>query len=273
MALNPGGFADPGLAMKGEIMAETETTTEEVKTEGEGQQTEGQTEGQQTEAEAKAAGEAAGEPKTVPFDRFQEMVDKVKQLEEQALVVQQQQALAKANPVQGQQVQQPQFDIYKEVGLDADDPEDIPNQGQLKKIFDHYGTVFSRQLADIDFRQTHPDYAQIVGTFDEIASGKYAAPLAEAIKKNPALLHDIRLSPNPKVAAYNIAKLQLKKPEGKTVTTDEAKVVIDEAIKNAERVKSSANAKGGEALSEEGRYAKMPDPEFVKLALSHGAQL
>jgi len=72
--------------------------------------------------------------------------------------------------------------------------------------------------------------------------------------------------------AYQIAKLhQQNKAEGKTTTKKDAKEVIDEAIANANRVKSSANTKGGEALSEEGRYANMSDPDFLKLAASRGA--
>ena len=85
----------------------------------------------------------------------------------------------------------------------------------------------------------------------------------------------IQTSSNPQLAAYNIAKLyQKNKAEGKTTTKKDAKEAIDEAVENANRVKSSANTKGGGAgLSEEGRYEAMSDEEFMKLAATHGAQL
>ena len=75
-------------------------------------------------------------------------------------------------------------------------------------------------------------------------------------------------------AAYEIAKLHQKnKSEGVKTTKTDAKEAIDEAVANANRVKSSANTKGGEALSEKGRYEEMSDDEFAKLAATHGAML
>ena len=81
----------------------------------------------------------------------------------------------------------------------------------------------------------------------------------------------IAQSGNPRLAAYEIAKLQMSRTANKPVKEDEAKNAIDEAVANANRVKSSSNAKGGEALSEEGRYASMDDKAFLELAHKHGA--
>ena len=52
----------------------------------------------------------------------------------------------------------------------------------------------------------------------------------------------------------------------------EAKGVIDEAVANASRPKSSSTVKGGSALSEAGRYENMSDEEIVKLAIERGAE-
>ena len=250
-------------------MADPEKT-EEVQTE---EQIEAQAEAEaqaEVEVEVEAAGEVEDqEPKTVSYERFQEMVDKVKGLEGQVEVANQQMALARANPVQGQQVQAPQFDIFKEVGLEDED--DMPNVKQHRQILEHYGKVFDSRLAEIAFHQAHSDYADLVGTADEIMSGKYAEPLAAAIKQNPALLTMIAKSGDPRLAAYEIAKLQKTRTADKPVKAKDAKAAIDEAVENAARVKSSANIKGGGALSEEGRYEGMSDADFLKLALSHGA--
>lgn len=241
------------------------TVEEEVKTDE--QQVEGQEKGT-VEGQEESKGDET--PETVPYERFQEVVNKVEQLEKQAEVSAQQMAIAKANPPQLKAGPGEQFDIFKEVG--AVDDEDMLTVAQHRKVLNHYGTIFDRRLAEIDFRQTRPDYADLVGTADEIASGKYAAPLASAIKDNPALEKLISTSGNPRVAAYEIAKLQAaKKSDKKPIETDEAKEAIDEAVDNAKRIKSSSNTKGGGALSEEGRYAKMPNADFLKLARSHGA--
>jgi hypothetical protein len=217
------------------------------------------------QTETEQADNEAEEPKTVPFERFQEMTDKVKLLEEQVVNAQQQMAIARAN--QSQKEPAAKFDIFKEVGLTDDD--DVPTVKQYKQIIEHHATVFDRKLADLAFHQAHPDFAEYVGTVDEIASGNYAAPLAAAIKNNPAIARMIGESPNPRMAAYNIAKLQ--KTKSTPVKIKEAKDIIDDAKNNSERVKSSSNTKGGEALSEEGRYATMNDADFLKIAHKHGA--
>ncbi len=209
--------------------------------------------------------DADGKPKaeeTVPMKRFQEMVDKVEALTKQAEANAEQQAIAKANPIAAQAQTVDQFDIFKEVGLN--DGDDVPNVDQTKKIMAHYGKVFDMRIATLAFHQAHPDYDQLVGTVDEIASGKYAEPLAAAINKNPALQSMIASSKNPRIAAYEVAKLQKESVKTPVVTKD-AKDAIDEAVKAAEKVKSPSNTKGGEALSEEGRYKKMSDGDFLRL--------
>ena len=218
-----------------------------------------------TETEGEAKEIEAKEPQTVPFERFQEMTDKVKLLEEQVVNAQQQMAIARAN--QSQKEPAAKFDIFKEVGLTDED--DVPTVKQYKQILEHHATIFDKRLADLAFHQSHPDFAEYVGTVDEIASGNYAAPLASAIKNNPAIARMIGESPNPRMAAYNIAKLQKTKSE--PVKTKEAKDIIDDAKNTSERVKSSSNTKGGEALSEEGRYSIMNDADFLKIAHNNGA--
>jgi len=246
-------MADTDVA---DVIEATEATAE-VKGQTEGQVDDNVTEGQAEE-----------EPKTVPYERFQEVVDKVKQLEEQAIIAAEQRAIEKANPSQVQsEAPTQQFDIFKEVGLEDED--DVPTVSQLKKIFSSVGTMFDRRLAEVSFKQAHPDYDDLVGTVDEIASGKYAEPLAAAIKKNPALVGMIAQSKNPRLAAYEIAKLQ--KSKASPVKTIEAKDVISEAVANAGKVKSSANTQGGAPLSEKGRYDTMSTNDFLKLAHSHGA--
>ena len=115
-------------------MADPEKT-EEVQTE---EQIAAQAEAEaqaEVEVEVEAAGEVKDqEPKTVSYERFQEMVDKVKGLEGQVEVANQQMALARANPVQGPQARVPQFDIFKEAGLEDED--DVPTVKQHRQILE-----------------------------------------------------------------------------------------------------------------------------------------
>jgi hypothetical protein len=122
----------------------------------------------------------------------------------------------------------------------------------------------------------HPDYSQIVGTAEQIRTGQFAEPLKQAIKANPALMATIQNSADPQAAAYAIAKQQVNKTAaGDTTKTTktEAQAAIDEAVANAGAVKTSANAKGGDGLSEEGRAANMSDAEFMKAFNASGGDL
>jgi len=207
---------------------------------------------------------------TVPKERLDAVTAELTSQKEANELLQQNMALMRANAPA--QPKKEEFDIYAHVGLNPEDPDDVANQKQLKEIDKYRQGIRDFQIAQIRFLIDHPDYPEIVGTAEQIQAGQFAKPLQEAINSNPSLIAMIQTSANPQSAAYQIAKLhQQNKAEGKTTTKKDAKEVIDEAIANANRVKSSANTKGGEALSEEGRYANMSDPDFLKLAASRGA--
>lgn len=212
-------------------------------------------------------------PEMVPKERLDETATRLKAAEEQNVLLQQNQALINANAPAAPKGEA--FDIYKHVGLDPDDPTDIPNQEQQKKINAYYQGLSQQRDSRIRFLLDHPDYSQLVGTAEQIQTGQFAEPLKEAIRANPTLMATIQNSADPQAAAYAIAKLHKEnKEKGQTKTTKtEAEKAIDEAVENANRVKTSANTKGGEGLSEEGRVANMSDADFIKLANSCGADL
>ena len=221
------------------------------------------TEAAEKTEETKAA-EATEE--MVPKARLEEVESKLKTAEEQGKLRDQQQALIAANQ-QSQQPAKVPFDIYKHVGLEDDD--DIPNVAQKKAIDKYYQDQTNRAIFDLQFMATHPDYKDIVGSPE---TGQYAEPLKEAITKNPALIPLITQSRNVRAAAYEIAKLHVKKPEEKVETVD-ANKAIEEAAKFAKTVKSSSNAPGGDVLSEEGRVAGLTEEAFYAMAVKNGAVL
>lgn len=222
------------------------------------------------EATEKTETTAEAKPEMVPKERLDDISTKLKAAEEQNLLLQQNQALLRANAPAATKAET--FDIYKEVGLEG--PEDMPNQEQQRKINAYFEARNNAQIAQLRFLIDHPDYSQLVGTADQIQSGQFAEPLKEAIRENPTLMETIRNSANPQAAAYGIAKLHAKKKEeGAKTTKTEAQQAIDEAVENAKRVKTAANTKGGEALSEEGRVVNMSDAEFIKLFNASGGDL
>ncbi len=222
---------------------------------------------EQTGTEKKAEETVAEE--TVPKARFEEIMAQKNAAEERVTTLTQQQLIIQAN--QTKPAEKKPFDIYAHVGLDPEDPDDIPNQKQLKQIQDYKSKQIMGQIAEVQFLSTHPDYNEIVGTDEGIRVGSFAPPLAKAIKENPALLNLIVSSPNRREAAYQIAKLHVEKTT-KTVDTTDAKNTIEEAVKNAQKVKSSSNVAGGSGvLSEEGRIANMAEDAFLTLARANGA--
>lgn len=241
---------------------ETEQAAEE--------KTETNTEAQTAEETAEAQTAETEKEETVPKARFEEVMAERNAAEERVGFLTQQQQIINAN--QQKPAEQKPFDIYAHVGLDPDDPLDIPNQSQLKKIDEYNRSRIDSRLAQVQFLSTHPDFNEIVGTDEGIRAGRFAPPLAKAIKENPALLQTIISSPNMHDTAYQIAKLKIDNPD-KKVETGDAKDAIDEAVENAQKVKSSSNVAGGGVLSEAGRYESMDDEPFIELARSHGAPI
>ncbi|NVL90731.1 MAG: hypothetical protein HWN69_07030 [Desulfobacterales bacterium] len=228
------------------------------------QQANEQAESQQAEAQDQQAEGQSGDGQ----ERIQELTNELKAEKESKALLEQNIELLKANAPPPKEVEQ--FDIFKHVGLNPDDPEDMANQGQLKAIINHSTGALREQLNQMRFMIEHPDYADLVGTTEQIRAGQFGEALSAALKANPALLATIQTSNQPQVAAYSIAKLY-KQNKGQQTTEDDAKQAIDQAVQNANRIKSSSNTKGGAALTGENRYVAMPDAEFVELAIQNGA--
>jgi len=211
-------------------------------------------------------------PEMVPKERMDAVSAENKSLKEQNELMQQNQALLRANPPAASQVKQ--TDPWEIEGLEGDD--DIPNVGQQKKVLGRIMGGVRSEITQLRFLYDHPDFSEIVGTREQIQTGQWAAPLNEAIKANPMLMATIVNSADPYAAAYTVAKIHAKKKaEGDTTKTTktEAEAAIDEAVENSKRVKTSANTKGGEGLSEQGRVANMSDAEFIDAFNKAGGDL
>lgn len=237
--------------------------------EPENKDVENQPEGQPAEGKP----EPKEEPKTVPKERLDEVIKERDEARRATSAAETNAALLRANAPRQAEPKAKAFNIYEHVGLNPDDPDDMANQKQQKEIDAYHQGIVNAQITHIRFLVDHPDYPQLVGTDEQIRLGQFQEPFQEALK-DPALLTMFQASQNPQITAYVIATLHQKnKAAGTKTTQQEAKDAIAEAVKNANRVKSVANTKGGEALAEEGRYEAMSDEEFMTLAATHGAVL
>lgn len=218
---------------------------------------------------------AAGTEEMVPKSRLEEETAKVTAANEQNKLLQQNQQLIQQNAAaQANAPKVEPYDIYKDVGLDPNDPDDVPTQAQQKKINAYFQQQDNFKQSLIHTRLDHSDFNDIVGTTEQIRSGLYAAPLAAAIQADPTLRTQILNSANPYETAYRFAKTY-KKQTGDSKNTDKttAEKEIDEAVAESKRVKTSANAQGGDGLSEAGRTTNMSDTDFIKEFNQFGGDL
>lgn len=213
--------------------------------------------------------ETAADAQSVPKERMDELINENAELKSRMDLMEQNSALRAANAPRVEPAEE--FDIHKHVGA-SEDGEDSISVGQSKKVRQYDNKVYQTQIDDIRFHQQNPDFITMVGTNEQIAQGKFAAPLAAAFKENPALLDQIKSIRDPqeaKRAALAIARSAAGKVAASTGDED----VIEEAVRNAKRVKSVKTVRGGSGVSEEHRYSTMTDDAFIALARKRGANI
>ena len=205
---------------------------------------------------------------TVPYSRFEEANATAKAAQEAAQNAQghiaQLQAQIQAQP-QGSvpQPTDPYSQTVRQLGLQDEAYLTTDQQGQ---VFNSMFQAISVQQADASFVESHPDYAQVVGTSD--ATGRFipAAPLQRVLAKDPQLGQAINNSPQGKRLAYSIAiadseyQESLKKgtsPEA--IAAADAKAVVEAAARQAS---ISAAGTGGGTLDKAAVVANMSNEEF-----------
>lgn len=188
-------------------------------------------------------------PKAIPYERFAEVNNKVKELEQQVQLAQQQIALYQANMQQQAQAQRPQMPNFYE-GLEDDD---VMTVAEAKKATQAMVQQFSSAINELQFLVQHPDYHQLVGTPQQLGE-----PLKQAILKNPQIMMEIRQSPNPMLTAYNYAKMASMQQQ---TTVNPAAAA---AIQAATRPGSASMVANGGAFNAASRFAAMSDEEFAR---------
>lgn len=191
--------------------------------------------------------------------------------EAEAQAVRDQMAIMTANAQQNQfqpQQQEQQASLYqavaKQLGIDTEYATPV-EQGA---IFNGMMQVMSSQQSEQSFVNSHPDYAEVVGTPGPGGQFQYSPPLIRALKANPALANALQNSPNRVVLAYEIAS---KDPQYLAEQDEKAKSGDTKAAEKAEAKIKAANqqlsvsaAKGGGNLDQAAAIAAMSDEEFAK---------
>lgn len=152
--------------------------------------------------------------------------------------------------------QQPAQDALAQNGLRDDD---FIQAGSLRKLLEQHSQQVLSAVTMNQFATTHPDYAELVGSFD--ASGRFrpAETLKQAMKNNPGLRGlDIALSQNPAAVApfaYEAARLakELTEIRNKSEATDVHLKQRELADKTG--VLSGSAAGGGVAMPAESAIA------------------
>ena len=193
-------------------------------------------------------------PKAIPYERFAEVNNKVKELEQQVQLAQQQIALYQAN--MQQQAQQPPQQLPN--FYDGLEDDDVMTVAESKKATQAMVQQFSSAINELQFLVQHPDYHQLVGTPQQLGE-----PLKQAILKNPQIMMEIRQSPNPMLTAYNYAKMAQA-----VMNNQQAQQQINPAaaaaIQAATRPGSASMVANGGAFNAASRFAAMSDEEFAR---------
>ena len=208
------------------------------------------------------------EAPTVPKERLDEVLTKNAELTSRMDLMEQNNALVAANTPKTQPLEE--FDIYREAGVSEEGSDSISVE-QHRKTLDYVQKTHQAQINDLRFHVTNPDFTEMVGTNDQISKEQFAPPLAAALKANPALLDQIKSSANPKQAALVIARAAAGTV--KAAETTDGEDVIDEAVRNAKRVKSGQTVRGGSGVGAQHRVMTMTDEAFIALARKNGANV
>lgn len=215
------------------------------------------TQGNQQQTAIQAASQQQGQqqpPQAIPYERFQEVNNKVKELEQQVQLAQQQIALYQAN--MQQQAQQPPQQLPN--FYDGLEDDDVMTVAEAKKATQAMVQQFSSAINELQFLVQHPDYHQLVGTPQQLGE-----PLKQAILKNPQIMTEIRHSPNPMLTAYNYAKMAQA-----VMNNQQAQQQINPAaaaaIQAATRPGSASMVANGGAFNAANRFASMSDEEFAR---------
>lgn len=213
----------------------------------------------------------AAADKSVPYDRFKEVNEakkasdeKLAQVQAENELLQQQMAVAAANPKQDS-VQKNLFEqVQDQLGLGDRDWLNAKETGEVQTRVLQIVTTHAQNQA---FIESHPDYASVVGSY---VNGKFvpAASMRRVLSKLPNTAQIVLSSPGAGKAIYEIVKADPDyiKSQTKDEITPEQKAAADAAatLENANRQASISSVQGGGNLDRVSQIQQMSDADFDK---------
>ena len=224
----------------------------------------------QNSTDAGDSSQAAAD-KSVPYDRFKEVNEakkasdeKLAQVQAENELLQQQMAVAAANPKQDS-VQKNLFEqVQDQLGLGDRDWLNAKETGEVQTRVLQIVTTHAQNQA---FIESHPDYASVVGSY---VNGKFvaAASMLRVLSKLPNTAQIVLSSPGAGKAIYEIVKADPDyiKSQTKDEITPEQKAAADAAatLENANRQASISSVQGGGNLDKVSQIQQMSDADFDK---------
>jgi len=229
------------------------------------------TKDQQGVKDAQAASEqgvtdqVASDEHAVPYTRFTEVNEAKKKAEEEAATLRAQLQLLS----QQQQVPQQSKSLYDQtverLGLQD---ETYLNKDQQGQVFNAMFEVISASQTETQFMASHPDYPQVVGSYNQAGQFVPAPPLLRALEKDPTLGPQLGAIPEMqrKAFAYRLAvndpeyQASLKTKDNPALRqAADAKTVAEAAKKQAS---ISAAGSGQGTLDKKAVVQNMTDEQF-----------
>lgn len=142
--------------------------------------------------------------------------------------------------------------------------DDIPNVGELKKVFDQRESQYKERIEELQVQTQFPDYADVLT--------KHGKHLAET---DPLFMQGLRGAENKALFAYQYAKREQRlqeleaqvksSPAPSPLKSNDAQRIVD----NARKPGTLAQTGGQGALSKADYFETMSDADFIKYASKH----
>lgn len=201
----------------------------------------------------------AVDDKMIPKERLDYVLEQKKASDERATLLANQLEFIKQ-----------QFQANNPAPAPVDPLAGIPEEGyveapQVRKVLNNLVNDFRETMSEMHFRQTHPDFDQVVGT-----PGQMGESLKKLITEQPELAQSILQSKNnlqAKVAAYQLAKTYASMTAAQQrkiadVAKTETIKAAEQKLADATRTVTIGATPGSAGLNAASRFATMTDEEI-----------
>lgn len=153
------------------------------------------------------------------------------------------------------QQQQPAQQQQQDFDLENFKDDDIPNYGELKRIFQkdrQERHKYLEKIKDLEMRSSHQDYEKVIRDY-----------LPDVLQDDPDLALAIKDNPQMHKLAYKLAQASPRYHQEKLLQKNEASV--QKIVENTTRPQPANARKNVVAQDEESRYKNMSDDDIMRV--------